>query len=229
MGDKERGFSMLELLAALLIMGIIAAFTLPMAVTAVKGYRLHADASSLASYINIVRMRAASQFAPYRMLMDDPALGGAGTYGMEKLCGVTPSSGTGGDASCTSVYSPFTARQFQVGSADSVLVAATLPHSTLGAGDTITGCRPSGVTSPPLSTITGDQPTSSPPCATQSIYFYFNTRGLPVDNAGNPLSNGGNVIYVQNEQGQMDAITVSLGGRVATWNWSPGSSTWVMR
>jgi len=227
MGDKERGFSMLELIAALVIMGIIAAFALPMAVTAVKGYRLHADTTALASYINIVRMRAASQYAPYRMVMLEPALGATGNFGMEKLCGITPNSGTitgSYDTNCTDHYKPFTTRKFEVGEGGSTMGAVALDTN-----DTLTGCRPSAVTGPPLSTITGDLTSSTPPCATQSIYFYFNTRGLPVDNLGNPLSNGGNVVYLQNPQGQIDAITVSLGGRVVSWNWSSTAGAWAMR
>jgi prepilin-type N-terminal cleavage/methylation domain-containing protein len=220
MAHREQGFSLLELLAALLIMGIVAAFALPSAVTAVKNYRLHADATSLASYLNIVRMRAASQYAPYRLVMQDPALGGTGAYGMERLCGITPTSI---DANCTGPYQPFTTRQFEVG-----VGGGSMGSQYLGAGDTLTGCRPTGVSSPPLSTITGDLTASSPPCSTQA-YFCFNTRGLPVDSSGNPLSNGGNVVYVQNMQGLLDAITVSIGGRVTTWNWSPGSNKWRMR
>lgn len=214
MVEREKGFSMLELLSALLIMGVIAAMALPTAITAVKNYRLHSDATALASFLNVVRMKGASQFAPYRLVIQESAIGGTGTYAMEKLCGITPSTV---DINCTSPYQPFTTRQFDL-----------TGTQYLAAGNSMTGCRPTGVGSAPISTINGDQSSSTPPCSTQ-LYFYFNTRGLPVDNSGNPLANGGDVVYIQNPDGLKDAITISLGGRVATWNWSPTAATWMMR
>ena len=223
MVEREHGFSLMELMAALVIMGIVAAFTIPMAVTAVKNYRLHADATALASYLNIVRMRAASQFSPYRLVMQDPAMGGTGAYGMEKLCGPTPSIV---DSNCTGTYpayQPFTTRQFEVG-----VGGSSMGTQYLQAGNTVTGCRPTGVSGPPLTGITGDLSTSTPPCAAQ-LFFYFNTRGLPVNNTGSPLSNGGNVLYITNVQGLKDAITISIGGRVSVYNWSPSAAKWIAR
>jgi hypothetical protein len=61
------------------------------------------------------------------------------------------------------------------------------------------------------------------------LQLYFNTRGLAVDSTGNPLSNGGAVLYLSNQNNLLDAITVSMGGRVAVWNWGPESGQWFMR
>lgn len=58
---------MLELLVVISIIGIIAVMALPSAYTFVKGYRLHADASAIASQLNVTRFRATSQFTPYRL------------------------------------------------------------------------------------------------------------------------------------------------------------------
>ena len=67
MRKNHSGFSMLELLIVIAIIGVIAAFALPSATAFVKGYRLHADASAIASQLNVTRFRATSQYTPYRL------------------------------------------------------------------------------------------------------------------------------------------------------------------
>jgi len=208
MDHRQQGFSILELVAALLIMGIIVALALPTALSTVRDYRVNSDATAIATYLNAVRMRAASQYAPYRLNIQDPTQG-TGTYSMERLCGSTQSSV---DASCTGPYQPYTTRVIDLGT------------QYLNAGDSFSSCRPSGVTVFPLSTITTD-PSGCPTL----MQFYFNTRGLPVDSSGNVLANGGNVVYIQNQNKLTDAVTVSLGGNVAIWTWSPGKHAWSLR
>lgn len=48
MPKRECGFSLLELLVVIIILGIIVAMPIPQALTAVKAYRLHADAAVVA-------------------------------------------------------------------------------------------------------------------------------------------------------------------------------------
>jgi prepilin-type N-terminal cleavage/methylation domain-containing protein len=67
MPKKNTGFSMLELLIVIAIIGVIAAFALPSAINFVKAYKLHADASAIASQLNVTRFRATSQYTPYRL------------------------------------------------------------------------------------------------------------------------------------------------------------------
>ena len=55
MKRQNPGFSMLEILVVIAIVGIIAAFALPGAINFVKGYRLHANASSIAAQLNVTR------------------------------------------------------------------------------------------------------------------------------------------------------------------------------
>ncbi len=90
MRRNNSGFSMLELLVVISIIGIIAVMALPSAYTFVKGYRLHADASALASQLNVTRFRAASQFTPYRLSVST----GANLFNMDRMNTPTPPYGS---------------------------------------------------------------------------------------------------------------------------------------
>ncbi len=204
MRKKSLGFSLLEILVVLLIMGIMTAIALPSALSSLKGYRLHGDATAIASYLNIVRMKSASQYAPYRLVVSV----GAGTYTMEKLCGLTTSAV---DAACVSAYSAYTTAQTEGGT------------QYISQGNTFSSCRPAFIAGTAYpGTIAGDPS----PCP-DPLYMYFNTRGSPVDNTGNPLGNGGAVLYIQNQNQLVDAITVSLGGRVSVS--MRGGNSWTVR
>ncbi len=200
------GFSMLEILVVLLIMGIIVALALPTAINSMKGYKLHADATSIASYLNVARMNAASQYAPYRLVVNVSAR----TFWLEEMCGAKTSAV---DAACngSNYYTPLATPKLSGGT--QYFSSEIIPSS----------CRPSSITGTLYpGTITGDLS----PCP-DPLYMYFNTRGSPVNNSGQPMSNGGDVLYLQAPNGLVDAITVSLGGRVSVSTWS--GSAWVVR
>lgn len=202
----SRGFSMLEILVVLLLMGIVAAFALPTAISHLRDYRLHSDAQAIASYLNVVRMKAASQYAPYRLVINVAA----GNYTMEELCGAKTSAD---DSACngTNYYTPLSTPKYSGGT------------QYFETGDIVASCRPASITGSLFpGTIVGDPS----PCP-DPLYFYFNTRGSPVDGSGQPMSNGGDVLYMQSKNGLTDAITVSLGGRVSVSTWS--GSGWVVR
>lgn len=203
----EHGFSLIEMMLVVGILAVTAAVALPSVVSSLKGYHLHADAAALADDANVARMRSASQYAPYRLNINTSS----GTFSMEKLCGDTTSSA---DANCSGGTNPYAAFSTP---------AIELGTQYAAPGDTYASCRPSSVSAYP-GDITGD----AAGCPTL-LQVYFNTRGIPVNTSGGPLTNGGAVIYISNQNNLTDAVTFSLGGRVAVWNWDAGSAKWVMR
>jgi prepilin-type N-terminal cleavage/methylation domain-containing protein len=203
---RERAFTMLEMLVVVAVAGIVATMVIPQAYHAVKAYRLHADASGLADQLNIARMRAASQFAPYLEVVK----ASSGTYWREKLCGDTSTST---DSACTSAYSALTTAGIEGGTQYAMQ------------GDSFSSCRPSFLSASSYPGTIQADPSSCP----GPIEIYFNTRGAPVDSNGNPLDNGGAVIYVRNQYNLVDAVTVSIGGAVSVWNWDTASSSWLKR
>jgi len=200
-GREDSGFSMLEMLSALMIMGVTAAMALPSAVNALRDYKLHTDATAIASYLNVARMRSAAQMAPYRINLNV----GNGTYTIEKLCGASLSSV---DPACTSSYAAFTTPKLEYGT------------QYVAQGNTLASCRPAGVALYP------DGVTADPSPCPVTLQVYFNTRGSPVDSTGAPKSYA---VYLSNQNNMVDAVTLTLGGRAAAFNWSPDSAQWFMR
>jgi prepilin-type N-terminal cleavage/methylation domain-containing protein len=203
-GQRTPGFTTTELMLVIAILGVIAATGIPSVLNSLRDYRLHSDLSTLAGLCNVARLRAAAEFAPYRVNVSVAA----GTYSMEKLCGNTSSSL---DSACTSAYAAFTTPQIESGT------QYVLP------GNTFASCRPSGPSTYP-GMITADASGCPDP-----LQLYFNTRGTPTDSAGNPLANGGAVIYMTNQNSMVDAFTLSVGGRASVWNWDTSASQWYLR
>jgi Tfp pilus assembly protein FimT len=204
------GVTLIEAMIAVTVAAVILSIALPAANDAIKAYRLNADASDLAGMLNVTRIRAASQYAPYRLDIDTAH----GTYVVEKLCGSTASSGPGSDPNCAGAYpayQPFSNPLYEMGT------------QYASGGDRFSSCRPASVGSYP-DTITAD----AAGCASL-LQIYFNTRGAPVDQTGSPLSNGGAVVYATNQNEMIEGVTVSPGGRVATWFWNVSSNQWTLR
>jgi prepilin-type N-terminal cleavage/methylation domain-containing protein len=67
---REDGFSIIEMLAALGIIGIMAAMTVPAATRTVGDLRLRGDARALHNLVGLAKMRAASKFTRERLYVD---------------------------------------------------------------------------------------------------------------------------------------------------------------
>ena len=208
---KSAGFSMIEVLVTLAILGVIAALALPQAVNSLQAYRLHSTTSGLSGFLNIARMRAASQYRPYGFDINNTAT--PVSYVIEKLTQVA--------------YNPL--------SPAAVTYASLSPQQWDDSGfqyfsdnnTTASICKPAGITPFP-GPITAD-----PSSCTGPFQICFNTRGLPVQcasgTAGAALTNGGIAIYIQNQQGLTDAVTIATGGAVQVWNWDSVGAQWYLR
>jgi prepilin-type N-terminal cleavage/methylation domain-containing protein len=68
--SPEGGFSIIELLAALAIAGLVAAITVPATTRALGDMRLHGDARALHNIVALAKMRAAARFTRERVYVD---------------------------------------------------------------------------------------------------------------------------------------------------------------
>lgn len=83
--DASRGFSLIELVIAILIIIIVAGIAIPKAMTIVQGVRMANDIRSISAQIFLARMRAASAGARSRLNFNTTA----NTYQIEVLNGGT--------------------------------------------------------------------------------------------------------------------------------------------
>ncbi|MCZ6515532.1 MAG: prepilin-type N-terminal cleavage/methylation domain-containing protein [Acidobacteria bacterium] len=184
---RMRGFTMVELLIAMVVIGIISVFAIPQGLVAVRGYRLHSSTSAVAAQLSLTRFRATAQFAPYRLSFTS----GQRTFMMQRL---------------TSSYAVPT------GGEDS-----EEEQQFLSQGVSFLATKPTAAKPGPVTVDTG------------ATAVYFNTRGVPVDSSGDPVTNGGYAIYLENEDDLYDAITISIGGRVSLWGWDSIGGSWTRR
>lgn len=200
---------MLELLLTIAIIGVVAALALPSAINALQAYRLHSDASAVAGFLNVARMRAASQYTPYALDLDNTVT--PPTFKIERLQ--------------PTVYNPLSPAASTYSSLGTPVYELGTQYASTG--NTFSECLPAfaGTTFP--GTITANPSTCS-----GLFQFCFNTRGVPVQcsggaSPGSPLPNGGVGLYLANTGGLADVVTLAVGGVVQVWNWN--GSAWVQR
>jgi prepilin-type N-terminal cleavage/methylation domain-containing protein len=64
------GFTLIEVLVVVALVGIVSAMALPSTTSMMRGYRLKGDAQAVNNLVSLAKMRAASQFSRSRVYVD---------------------------------------------------------------------------------------------------------------------------------------------------------------
>jgi prepilin-type N-terminal cleavage/methylation domain-containing protein len=67
---RERGYSLIEVMLVVGLIGIISAMVVPISETSLKSSRLKRDADSVRHLVGLAKMRASSQFTRSRVMVD---------------------------------------------------------------------------------------------------------------------------------------------------------------
>ena len=198
---QERGFTLVDILAALALAGIVTAMAIPMASSSSRGFRIRGDARSIANLVALAKMRAASRFSrariradltagTYRLeVWDKDANGGAGAWAVD-----------GGDVPLSQGV------RFGFGA-----MAQPPPNTQAAIAQSPLCTGPTSLTAD----LTAD-----------TACIVFNSRGVPVDTAGSPL--GGNALYITDGSG-VYATTITATPLVRQWWAGSAAAAWVTR
>jgi prepilin-type N-terminal cleavage/methylation domain-containing protein len=193
--SDERGFTLIEILMVLAILGVLASIALPISGNAIRYAKISGDARDLSNQVAVAKMRAASRFSQARVYVD---LSG-GTYYIQ-TCN-TPS------------VSPCPSWTTETGS--------TQLSNTVQFGYSPAGSAPLN-TQTTIGQAANCYNTNSPPAAVAgTACIIFNSRGIPVDSGNNPTGNY--ALYI-NDTSFIYAVTVAATGFIRVWRTSYSAS-----
>jgi prepilin-type N-terminal cleavage/methylation domain-containing protein len=156
-----RGYSMIELLIVVGLIGVISAIAIPQMAGLMGFLKLDGDARSLKNSVSLARMQAASNFSQTRLFLDTSTNG----YHIETLA---PTAGAVWSVTGGTTYLSASGESYSFGA------VATPPPNTQGAVAQAPACTD----------------TATPPAAiANSRCIVFNSRGIPIDGTGAPTAN----------------------------------------
>jgi Tfp pilus assembly protein FimT len=179
---RQDGFSLVDILAAILVIGIVSAIALPATDSSLAAHRFRADGQAVSNLLALAKMRAAARFSRARLFANL----GNNSYVMQtwdKTAGTWIDDGG---------------------------VMQLSRGVTFGFGP---------IATPPPNTQ--EEIGLSPQCRDDddaaiedSACIVFNSRGVPIDNAGAPT--GGNAVYLTDRVG-VYAVTVTATPLIRMW------------
>lgn len=157
-----RGFSLLEMMVVVALIGIVSAIAVPMMSNTLKSFRVSGDARGAANAMALAKMRAASVFSRTRLYVDLSTK----SYLLQTWSKATPT--------CCWVTDNGAASYLAQGVSFGFGVVTTAPPNTQGAIGQPTACKNDA----------GTADIGNTACV------LFNSRGSPIDTTGAPMVYG---------------------------------------